>query len=43
MGALVIENLWLILKTRWHDPFLKEKDEYELALEKLPKPGKTYY
>ena len=30
-------------KTRWHDPFLKEKDEYELALEKLPKPGKTYY
>ena len=21
-------------KTRWHDPFLKEKDEYELALEK---------
>ena len=30
-------------KTRWHDPFLKEKDEYELALEKLPKPCKTYY
>jgi hypothetical protein len=30
-------------KTRWHDPFLKEKDEYELALEKLPKPSKTYY
>jgi hypothetical protein len=30
-------------KTIWHDPFLKEKDEYELALEKLPKPCKTYY
>ena len=30
-------------KTRWRDPFLKEKDEYELALEKLPKPSKTYY
>ena len=30
-------------KTRWHDPFPKEKDEYELALEKLPKPCKTYY
>jgi len=30
-------------KTRWRDPFLKEKDEYELALEKLPKPCKTYY
>jgi hypothetical protein len=42
-GGFGYRKLLVNFKTRWYDLFLKQKDEYELALEKLPKPCKTYY
>lgn len=42
-GGFGYRKLLVNFKTRWYDLFLKEKDEYELALEKSPKPCKTYY
>ena len=33
----------ITFRTEWRDLFPRQKDEYELALEKIPKVTKTYY
>ena len=33
----------ITFRTEWRDLFPRQKDEYELALEKMPKVTKTYY
>ena len=42
-GGLNPPGTIISFRTEWRDLFPRQKDEYELALEKIPKVTKTYY
>lgn len=42
-GGLNPPGTIISFRTEWKDLFPRQKDEYELALEKIPKVTKTYY